>query len=130
MRARKADVMFETLAASRASSSSRFHDLDIAPEGKSLAEFNSNVSTIADYLREEDAGDRREAAVGHRQHVLEPPLHGGCRDQSRSRRLRLLRRAGEALPRRDQALGGENYVMWGGREGYETLLNTDIEARA
>ncbi len=27
-------------------------------------------------------------------------------------------------------LGGENYVMWGGREGYETLLNTDIEARA
>ena len=27
-------------------------------------------------------------------------------------------------------LKGENYVLWGGREGYETLLNTDLEARA
>ena len=28
-----------------------------------------------------------------------------------------------------QRLGGENYVLWGGREGYETLLNTDLGAR-
>ena len=53
-------------------------------------------------LREEDGGEEQEAPVGHRQHVLQPPLHGGCGHQSRSGRLRLLRSAGEALHGRDQ----------------------------
>jgi xylose isomerase len=34
---------------------------------------------------------------------------------------------GESLHGRHQRLGGENYVLWGGREGYETLLNTDLK---
>ena len=94
----------------------------------SLKEFNRNVT------RHRRLSSRRrwrrpaQAALGHRQHVLQPPLHGGRRDQSRSRCLRLLRGAGEELPGCDASeLGGENYVMWGGREGYETLLNTDIK---
>ena len=50
---------------------------------------------MADMFRGEDAGDRRQAAVGHGQPVQPPPLHGGRGDQSRSRRVRLRRRAGE-----------------------------------
>ena len=42
-------------------------------------------------------------------------------------RLRLCRGAGEERARRDARLGGANYVLWGGREGYETLLNTDLK---
>ena len=48
--ATKADVMFETLRLLGVDFFT-FHDLDIAPEGKSLTEFNSNVSAIADYPR-------------------------------------------------------------------------------
>ena len=61
----------------------------------------------------------------------QPPLHGRRRHQSRPGRVRLRRRDGEDVHGRHQAArSGENYVLWGGREGYETLLNTDIEARA
>ena len=77
-----------------------FHDRDIAPEGRSLAESNRNVSEIADYLRPPHGGDRRRAALGHREPLLQPPLHGGRRHQPRPGGLRLRRGAGEALPRR------------------------------
>ena len=54
-------------------------------------------------------------------------LHGGRRDQSRSRMCsptprRQVKNAIDAT----HELGGANYVLWGGREGYETLLNTDL----
>ncbi len=72
-----------------------FHDRDIAPEGATLAESNRNVRAIADIFREED-GDREGAApLGHGEPLLQPPLHGGRRDQSRPGRLRLCRGAGE-----------------------------------
>ena len=57
-------------------------------------------AAIADIFAQEDGGDRRQAALGHRQPVLEPPLHGRRRDQPRPRRLRLRRRAGEDDDRR------------------------------
>ena len=103
-----------------------FHDLDIAPEGKSLAEFNKNVSAIADILEKK----MKETGVG---------LLWGTANMFSNRRFM----AGAATnPDPDvfaycaaqvkhcldvtKRLGGANYVMWGGREGYETLLNTDI----
>ncbi|MGE0004886.1 MAG: xylose isomerase [Parvibaculaceae bacterium] len=122
---RKADVMFETLALLGVPFFT-FHDLDIAPEGSSLKEFNRNVSTIAAYLRE------KMDATGVR-------LLWGTANMFSNRRFM----AGAATnPDPDvfaycaaqvkhcldvtKDLGGENYVMWGGREGYETLLNTDL----
>jgi len=122
----KADVMFETLHLLGVKYFT-FHDLDIAPEGKSLKEFNSNVSTIAGYL----AGKMAKAGV---------KLLWGTANMFSNRRFM----AGAATnPDPDvfaycaaqvkqcldvtKELGGENYVMWGGREGYETLLNTDLK---
>ena len=55
-----------------------FHDRDIAPEGASLAESNSNVREIADIFAQEDGGDRHRAALGHGEPLLQPPLHGAA----------------------------------------------------
>ena len=121
----KADVMFETLRLLGVKFFA-FHDLDIAPEGKSLAEFNRNVSAIADIFEKK----MQETGV---------KLLWGTANMFSNRRFM----AGAATnPDPDvfaycaaqvkhcldvtKRLGGANYVMWGGREGYETLLNTDI----
>ncbi len=103
-----------------------FHDLDIAPEGKSLREFNANVTEIAKIFEKKMAAKNKKLLWGYGQHVLQPPLHGRCGDQPRSGRLRLLRGQVKHCLDVTKDLGGANYVMWGGREGYETLLNTKI----
>jgi xylose isomerase len=122
----KADVMFETLRLLGVNHFT-FHDLDIAPEGESLKQFNKNVSPIAAYLAD------KMAKTGIR-------LLWGTANMFSNRRFM----AGAATnPDPDvfaycaaqvkhcldvtKDLGGENYVMWGGREGYETLLNTDLK---
>ena len=121
----KADVMFETLRLLGVDHFS-FHDLDIAPEGKSLKEFNANVTAIANIF------EKKMAATGKK-------LLWGTANMFSNRRFM----AGAATnPDPDvfaycaaqvkhclditHGLGGENYVMWGGREGYETLVNTRI----
>lgn len=122
----KADVMFETLRLLGIEFFT-FHDLDIAPEGRTLKEFNANVSAIASIL------EKRMAKTGVR-------LLWGTANMFSNRRFM----AGAATnPDPDvfaycaaqvkhcldvtKGLGGANYVMWGGREGYETLLNTDLK---
>jgi xylose isomerase len=99
----------------------------VRPEGANFAESTRNLEEIVDYFAEQDGGHRREAVVGHGQPVFQPPLHVGRGDQSRSGRLRLRRRDGETCIDATHKLGGANYVLWGGREGYETLLNTDLK---
>ena len=71
--------------------------------------------------------DRRPAAVGYGEPVQPPAL------RRRAPRPTPIPRSSPTPPRRSsscsrstQRLGGENYVLWGGREGYETLLNTDL----
>ncbi|NBN65403.1 xylose isomerase [Microvirga tunisiensis] len=104
-----------------------FHDRDIAPEGATLAESNANVNAIADIF------ERKMADSGVR-------LLWGTANLFSNRRFM----AGAATnPDPDvfayagaqvkhamdvtHRLGGANYVLWGGREGYETLLNTDLK---
>lgn len=103
-----------------------FHDRDIAPEGATLAESNANVNAIADVF------ERKMDETGLR-------LLWGTANLFSNRRYM----AGAATnPDPDvfvyaaaqvknaidvtHRLNGANYVLWGGREGYETLLNTDL----
>ena len=73
-----------------------FHDRDVAPEGGDAGEKRTaTVRAIVDILRARRAETGIEAALGHGQPVLQPPLHGRRGDQPRSRRLRLCRGAGE-----------------------------------
>ena len=122
----KADVMFETLHLLGVPFFT-FHDLDIAPEGATLKEFNKNVSTIADYLHKnmEKTGvkllwgtanmfSNRRFMAGAATNP-DPDVFAYCAAQ--------VKHCMDVT----KELGGENYVMWGGREGYETLLNTDIK---
>ncbi|MBM9595567.1 xylose isomerase [Roseitranquillus sediminis] len=107
-----------------------FHDFDIRPEGDSFAESTRNFEEIVDYI-----GEKMEAGG--------PRLLWGTSNLFSHRRFM----AGAATnPDPDvfayaaatvktvldatHRLGGQNYVLWGGREGYETLLNTDLKAEA
>ena len=74
-----------------------FHDADVRPEGKNFAESAARLDEIADYFAKKHEADRRQAAVGHGQPVLAPPLHGGRGHQSRSGCVRLCGRDGEDL---------------------------------
>jgi xylose isomerase len=97
----KADVAFEFFSLLGAPYYC-FHDADVRPEGKNFAENTRNLNEIVDYFAEKQA-DRHQAALGHGESVLQPPLHVGCGHQSGSRCLRLLGRDRKDLPRRDAA---------------------------
>ncbi len=103
-----------------------FHDRDIAPEGTSFKESVTLLDQMVDSRRRAPGTHRCGVAVGHGQPVLEPALPGGGGNQPRSRAVRL--RGGQVAHclEATHRLGGHNYVLWGGREGYETLLNTDM----
>ncbi len=104
-----------------------FHDRDIAPEGGSLAETNRNTREIAALLGRKMEGAKVKLLWGtanlfsHRRFMAgaatnpDPDVFRWCASQVRT--------ALEVT----HGLGGENYVLWGGREGYETLLNTDMK---
>ena len=107
-----------------------FHDRDVAPEGRSLAESDRNVRADRRHLRAEDAGDRRQAALGHRQPVLEPPLHGRRGDQPRPGGLRLRRGAGEDGDRRDPRARRRQLRALGRPRGLRDAAQHRHEARS
>lgn len=104
-----------------------FHDRDIAPEGDTLAESNRNVSEIADIFAAKMQTSKTRLLWGtanlfsHKRFMSggatnpDPAVFGYAAAQVK-----------HAMDVTHQ-LGGENYVLWGGREGYETVLNTDMK---
>ena len=104
-----------------------FHDRDIAPEGETFAESISNLETIVGKAK----GYQNQTGVkllwgtanlfSHPRYVHgaasnpDPHVVSCCAMQ--------VRHAIDAT----KELGGENYVFWGGREGYETMLNTEMK---
>ncbi len=104
-----------------------FHDRDIAPEGETLKETNANLDAVVDTL------ERLQEATGVRllwgtANLFSNPrfMHGAatsCNAETFAYAAAQVKKALEATLR----LGGENYVFWGGREGYATLLNTDMK---
>ncbi|WP_333648601.1 xylose isomerase [Lacrimispora sp.] len=102
-----------------------FHDRDIAPMGKDLKETNERLDVIVGVIKEEMARTGIKClwgttnAFGHERFV-----HGAgtsCNATVFAYAAAQIKKAMEIT----KDLGGENYVFWGGREGYETLLNTD-----
>jgi len=123
----KADVAFEMFQILGAPYFC-FHDADIRPEGATFAESARRFSEITDLFAQkmEQTGTRllwgTANLFSHRRFMSgaasnpDPDVYAwsaatvkNCMDAT-------------------HALGGENYVLWGGREGYETLLNTDLAA--
>ncbi|MCL6604512.1 MAG: xylose isomerase [Paenibacillus sp.] len=103
-----------------------FHDLDIAPEGASLREFHKNIDTIVDLLGQGMKTSGKKLLWNTANMFTNPRyMHGAgstCNADVFAHAAAQVKKGLEV----GKLLGSENYVFWGGREGYETLLNTDM----
>ena len=104
-----------------------FHDRDIAPEGATLAESNANVNAIADIFERKMADSGVKLLWGTANLFSNRRFMGGAATNPDpdvfAYGAAQVKNAMDVTHR----LGGANYVLWGGREGYETLLNTDLK---
>ncbi|MBG0770425.1 MAG: xylose isomerase [Anaerolineaceae bacterium] len=103
-----------------------FHDRDIAPEGSSLQESNARLDEISDYLQEKQAQDGKACLWGTQNLFSNPRyMHGAGTAPNLDV---FVFAAGQIKKNIDITikLAGKGIVFWGGREGYETLLNTDM----
>ncbi len=102
-----------------------FHDLDIAPEGDSLQEKLDNLDIIVDLIEQKMKETGIKCLWGTPNAFSHPRfMHGAATSPNADVFAFAAAQVKKALEITHR-LGGENYVFWGGREGYETLLNTD-----
>jgi xylose isomerase len=103
-----------------------FHDTDVAPEGDSIKSYSENFTRISDYLARKQQDSGIKLLWGTANLFSHPRYAGGAATSPDPDVFAFaatqVRHALDATHR----LGGENYVLWGGREGYDTLLNTDL----
>ena len=103
-----------------------FHDRDVAPEGKTLAESNKNLDQVVAVLREEQERTKIKLLWGTACLFTNPRfVHGAATSCNADAFAFGGAQVAKALEVTKE-LGGEGYVFWGGREGYKTLLNTDM----
>ena len=104
-----------------------FHDRDVAPEGASFAEFKANLDAIAD----DALGYQERTGVrllwGTANLFTHPRFQGGAATNPDPEVFAYAAAQVKHMLEVTLRLGGENYVLWGGREGYDTLLNTDLK---
>ncbi len=103
-----------------------FHDRDVAPEGKTLAETNANLDAVAKVLKEEQERTGVQLLWGTANLFSNPRyMHGAatsCNADAFAFAAAQVKKCLEVT----KDLGGSNYVFWGGREGYQNLYNTDM----
>ncbi|EUJ52299.1 xylose isomerase [Paenilisteria rocourtiae] len=103
-----------------------FHDVDIAPEGASLAESFKNQDVIVKLLKEQQEATGVKLLWNTANMFSNPRyVHGAASTSNADVFAYAAAQVKKALEV-GKELGGENYVFWGGREGYESLLNTDM----
>lgn len=104
-----------------------FHDRDVAPEGSSFTETNAHLDAVVDVLAEEQERTGIKLLWGTANLFSNPRfMHGAATSPNAevfAYAAAQVKKAMEVTKR----LGGENYVFWGGREGYMNLFNTDIK---
>lgn len=103
-----------------------FHDRDIAPEGNSLAEFQHNLDVIVPIIKEQMQKYGIKLLWGTANCFSAPKYMNGastscCADVFAYAAAQVKKAIDITME-----LGGKGYVFWGGREGYETLLNTNM----
>jgi xylose isomerase len=104
-----------------------FHDRDIAPDGKDFAEAVGNLDAMVDYAAEHMERTGVRLLWGTANLFSHPRYAAGAATNPNPEVFAYaaaqVRHALDATNR----LGGQSYVLWGGREGYDTLLNTDMK---
>ncbi len=107
-----------------------FHDRDIAPEGATLRESHDNLDRIIEKAQAEMQRTSVKLLWGTANLFSHPRYMGGAATNPDPEVFAYA--AGQVRKMLDvtHQLAGANYVLWGGREGYETLLNTDMKREA
>ena len=103
-----------------------FHDYDLIQEGATFAESEKRLDTITDYIKGKQAENNVKLLWGTANCFSNPRYMNGA---ATNPDFNVVARAGGQVKLALDAtikLGGENYVFWGGREGYMSLLNTDM----
>ncbi|MHC5537722.1 xylose isomerase [Singulisphaera rosea] len=123
LKARVAFEFFEKLGAPFYA----FHDRDVAPEGKTLKESHANLDAVVKVFKEEQARTGVKLLWGTANLFTNPRyMHGAATSPN----LDAFAFAGAQVKKAMEVtheLGGLGYTFWGGREGYSTLLNTDMK---
>jgi xylose isomerase len=104
-----------------------WHDFDMAPEGNSIAESEKNLQAMVEYAKVKQKESGVKLLWGTANCFSNPRYMNGA---STNPDFNVLAYAGaqiKAALDATVALGGENYVFWGGREGYMSLLNTNMK---
>ena len=107
-----------------------FHDVDIAPAGATFSDSARNLDDMVTYAEKKMAETGKRVLWGTANLFSHPRYAAGAATNPDpdvfAYAAAQVKHALEATHR----LGGANYVLWGGREGYETLLNTDLRREA
>lgn len=104
-----------------------FHDRDIAPEGKSLAESNAFLDTLVAHAADLQKGTGIRLLWGTANLFSNPRYMCGASTNPDAHVFAYAAAQVKKALEVTKLLGGENYVFWGGREGYDTLLNTNLK---
>ncbi len=103
-----------------------FHDVDLAPPGATFAASRANLGTVAGWIEEHMARTGKRLLWGTANLFSHPRYAAGAATNPDPEVFAYAAAQVKVMLETTQRLGGANYVLWGGREGYETLLNTDL----
>ncbi len=103
-----------------------WHDLDLRPEAETFAESRARLTEITDYIGEKMAQTGVKCLWGTANMFTHRRVMAGAATNPDPEVFLYAAATVKACMDDTMKLGGENYVLWGGREGYETLLNTDL----
>jgi xylose isomerase len=104
-----------------------FHDVDIAPAGSTFAETKTNLESMVDYADDKMAETDLELLWGTTNSFSHPRFAAGAATNPDPEVFAYAAAQVKNAIDATHRLGGKNYVLWGGREGYETLLNTRVK---
>jgi len=121
----KADVAFEFFTKLGAPYYC-FHDADVIPESNTVKEYLNNMAAMRDILGQKQQETGIKLLWGTANCFSHPRYGAGAATNPDPEIFAWAATQVNTAMAVTQSLGGENYVLWGGREGYETLLNTDL----
>lgn len=104
-----------------------FHDYDIAPEGATIRESRSNLAEMIDRAEAKQAETGMQLLWGTAKNFGNKRYMAGAATNPDPEVFAYAASQVQQALEATHRLGGANYVLWGGREGYETLLNTDLK---
>jgi xylose isomerase len=107
-----------------------FHDADVRPEGATFAESRKRLEEITDYFAAKMERSKTRLLWGTANLFSHRRYMAGAATNPDPDVFAYAAATVKACIDATMKLGGQNYVLWGGREGYETLLNTDLTREA